>query len=60
MKNLKWLRVKANLTQEQLGKVANISKLQIGRYERGEAEPKLTTLISLSKTLGVTIDDLIS
>ena len=52
-KNLRKLRLKANLTQEELGNNAEISKNQVGLIERGEINVTLSTLKKIAKHLGV-------
>lgn len=39
-----------------LGELVGLSKNIIGMYERGEKEPKLTTLKKLAGFFGVTVD----
>ena len=57
--NLKRLRVKANLTQEQLAIKLNISRQSISKWERDVGLPNLTYLKPLSKILKCTIEDLL-
>ena len=52
---IKAARTNAGFTQEQLAKkVAGVSQADIGRYERGEAEPTATTVKAIAKACGVT------
>lgn len=53
---LKKLRKEKQLTQEQLGKILNISTSTVSMYENGTREPDLQTLIRLSEFYGVTTD----
>jgi len=50
-------RVAANLTQEELGQQAKISKSQIARYERGEESASTKFLNQLLRALGVTAQE---
>lgn len=52
-KRLLEARSKASLTQLQLAAEANISRRRLAGYEGGETSPRLDTLYSLSKALGV-------
>lgn len=52
------LRKLRGLTQEGLGGIANLTKLQIHRYERGGSQPTLETLRRLATALKVSIDEL--
>lgn len=58
--NIKHLRKKAGFTQEKFANEVGIKRSLVGAYEEGRAEPRLQTLKSISKVLGVTSDDLIS
>ena len=58
-KRLKALRVKLNMTQQQLGKEVNVTKVSICCYENGTRVPALETLIDLSRVFDVTLDYLI-
>lgn len=58
MKKLKYFREKANLSQAQLAKSAGIAVNSYQRYEYGEREPKISTVIRMADALGITIDEL--
>ena len=47
------------LTQEGLGNLASLTKLQIHRYERGSSQPTLKTLKRLALALNTSIDLLV-
>lgn len=52
---IKTARTNAGFTQEQLArKVAGVSQADIGRYERGEAEPTTQAVKEIAKACGVT------
>ena len=55
---IKSLRIKAGLTQEQLGNVLGVSAQSISKWETGVTMPDITLLPLLSGELGVTIDEL--
>lgn len=59
MIRIKELRKEKNLTQNQLGKMIDLNQTAIGKYERGELEPSVKTLIALSNIFEVSIDFLI-
>ena len=60
LKNLKKLRNKKGWSQEKLAREAGISYIALVKIERGMIKnPKLETLIKLSKALGVSIDKLV-
>lgn len=50
---LKELRNKSSLSQEQLGLASGLDRTFISQLERGIKQPSLSTLIALSKQLGV-------
>jgi len=47
------------LTQEGLGKLAGLTKLQIHRYERKTSQPTLDALKRLAMALNASIDELV-
>ncbi len=52
-KNLRRLRERRLLTQAQLGKAAGVHRDQVSRIERGEVEPRFSTIHKLAEALGV-------
>ena len=56
---LKKLRLDAGFTQEELANEADIPINQVGRIERGEVNPTLSTLSALSKALKISISTLV-
>ncbi len=56
---LKELRLEKNITQEQLGKLVNMSKMAISHWEKGHSEPSIPQLILLSNYFEVSVDYLI-
>ena len=59
MSKLKQIREQQNLTQEELSEKSGISVRTIQRIESG-TEPKGHTLKTLSKTLEISVDDLLN
>ncbi|MGE6627773.1 helix-turn-helix domain-containing protein [Bacillus pumilus] len=59
---LKWLRnaYRPKLTQRALSEELNISRAAYARYETGDNEPDIETLISLAKFYNVSIEYLIT
>jgi transcriptional regulator with XRE-family HTH domain len=58
--NIKFLRKKAGLTQEQFSNHINIKRSLLGAYEEGRADPRLSNLLSMAKYFNIPVDDLIS
>ena len=58
-KNLKFLRERAGMLQDDFEKIG-IKKGTYSNYETGKTEPKIETMMVLSKFLGVSLQDLIS
>jgi transcriptional regulator with XRE-family HTH domain len=56
--NLRRLREQKNLSQEELCYLANLSKNQIGKIERGEVNATISTVFALSKALQLDISEL--
>ncbi len=50
-KRLKELRTTMGLTQKQLGDLANVTKVSICGYEKGNRTPNIETLIDLANIL---------
>lgn len=53
---LKKMREEKGLTQEELGKIINVSKPSISRYEAGTNEPNNETLKKLANFFDVSLD----
>ncbi|MCJ7840540.1 helix-turn-helix domain-containing protein [Lederbergia sp. NSJ-179] len=58
-KRLKKLRNEQGLTQEQLGKIINVTKVSISGYENGNRTPDTETLQSLADYFEVSTDYLL-
>lgn len=59
MKRLKDLREDNDLTQSQLAQIIMQSKSTISKYENGQIEPNIQTIIALAKYFNVTTDYLL-
>lgn len=57
---LKSLRIKKGMTQEQLAKKLNTTKAAISRYEKDQRQPKLELLTEMAMILDANADDLYS
>jgi transcriptional regulator with XRE-family HTH domain len=58
--HLRELRLTAGLTQEELANDADIPINQVGRIERGEVNPTLSTLYALSVALKKTLPEFLN
>jgi len=58
-KRLKEIRISKGLSQEQLANDADIPINQIGRIERGEINPSLSTLNSIAKACEIPLSKLV-
>ena len=56
---LKFYREQAQMTQEKLAELLNVSQPTIQRWENGTREPNLQNLRDLCKILGVKYYDLV-
>lgn len=56
---LQWLREKRRISRRVLSELCGLSSDAVRRYERGEAEPTLSSLVLLAEFFDVTIDYLI-
>ena len=57
--SLRGLRERRNVSRRVLSELCGLSKNQIGRYERGEREPTLSTLTQLADYFEVSVDRLL-
>ncbi|NMP58637.1 helix-turn-helix domain-containing protein [Enterococcus mundtii] len=58
-KILKEKRHQAGITQEELGKRLNVSRSAISNWEIGRNYPDIHTLVEISTSLGVSLDELL-
>ena len=58
-KNLKLLRIQRTLSQEELGRLTNLSQPAINKFELNKINPKPETIAALADALNVTTDRLI-
>ena len=54
--NLKHIRKKRNITQEQLADILSVSRQAISKWESGFGYPETEKLLILSKELEVSLD----
>ena len=57
--NLKNLRIKAKMTQEEVGKQLGITQCAYGNYELGKRSPKPEMLKKLAQIFDCTVDTLL-
>lgn len=57
--NLKSLREKKNLSQEDLAKKLKISRQSISKWEQGVSYPSILYLVPLTKILDCTLEELL-
>ena len=58
--NLRRHREAAKLTQEQLSAKAGLHPTEISRLERAVRDPRLSTIVSVARGLGVTAEQLVA
>ena len=56
---LKEKRTLAGLSQEQLGRSCRLHRTEISLLERGERDPRLSTIVRLARCLGVPPSELV-
>ncbi len=59
MKNLKFLRTKQNLSQQELANILHVSQQSIYKYENGITTPDVNTLIDMADYFHTSIDYLV-
>lgn len=57
--NLKKLRQKALLTQNELSRLIGVSQSEISQWESGKRYPRAALLPRIADTLGCTVDELL-
>ncbi len=58
-KRIKELRNEKDLTQEELGRLINVTKVSICCYENGTRVPTLETIVALADIFEVSLDNLL-
>lgn len=58
-KRIKIARIKADLTQERLAEILDLSPSHMSNIETGTTRVSLTTIVSIANALSVTVDDLL-
>ena len=58
--NIARLRKASGMTQEQLAEKCEVSRQAVTKWERGDSEPTIAKLMTLSKVLKVSIDSLVT
>lgn len=53
------MRLGAGMTQQQAAELLHMRQQSYARYENGQGEPNLETLVTLTKIFGVTSDYLL-
>ena len=56
--NLKDYRAKLGVNQQEMGKLAGVSRQTISQIERGDYSPSVTLALKLAKLCGVTVEDI--
>ncbi len=58
--NLKYLREKKNLTQNEVAKLLGVSRSTYANYEKGQSEPFASQLLKIAQLYKVSTDDLLT
>lgn len=58
-KNIKYLRKKHGISQQELADQFNLPRTTLGDYERGKTEPNINTLILFAQRFELSLDDII-
>ncbi len=59
VKNLKTLRSRANVSQQQLADIIGVSQQSVNKYENHSVEPDIATLIAIANYFSTSVDYLI-
>lgn len=58
-KRIKIARIRADLTQERLAELVDVSPTHLSNIETGSTRVSLTLIVNLANALSVTVDDLL-
>ncbi|NQZ76538.1 MAG: helix-turn-helix transcriptional regulator [Ekhidna sp.] len=58
--NIKKIRQAKNISQSEFASLFNLSRPSVGAYEEGRTEPKIETLIQISRHFNISIDVLLT
>jgi transcriptional regulator with XRE-family HTH domain len=53
-KNLRAVRLDLGLSQEEIAERSGVPQGEVSRIERGERDPRVSTVLQLAKAIGVT------
>ncbi|MBP3569785.1 MAG: helix-turn-helix transcriptional regulator [Lachnospiraceae bacterium] len=56
--NLKDYRARLGVNQQEMGKLAGVSRQTISQIERGDYSPSVTLALKLAKLCSVTVEDI--
>ncbi|BDD08423.1 hypothetical protein FUAX_08550 [Fulvitalea axinellae] len=59
-KNIKKIRTIKKLSQAKFAELFNLARPSVGAYEEGRSEPKIDTIILISKHFGLSVDSLLT
>ncbi|MCW2983492.1 MAG: family transcriptional regulator [Conexibacter sp.] len=57
--NIRAARAAAGMTQDQAADAAGMQVAVYSRIERGESDPRVSSLLKIARALGVTVSDLL-
>ena len=58
--NIRFLRKKNNLTQQEFADAIGIKRSMIGAYEEDRASPKMDNMKAIANYFGISVDELVS
>lgn len=58
--HLKEYRAGLGVNQQEMGRLAGVSRQTISQIERGDYSPSVTLALKLAKVCGVTVEDIFS
>ena len=57
--NIKNIRKKNNITQEELAEKLNVTRQAVSNWENGKSEPDIETLTNIAQIFDISIDELV-
>lgn len=58
--NIRRIRIKSGLTQEEFGRIANVSAMAVSQWENGRAVPRMGAVQLIADYFGVSNGDIIN
>ena len=59
MNEIQCIRIKQGFTQEKIAELLGVDRSTVAKWENGQSDPRIKTLVRLAEILGCTVDELL-